>query len=538
MPESNVRIIQPYGGGGFGGKCDQKLLVVTAVLAKKARVPVRIANTREEEFCATRPRLPMVFYLKTGVKKDGTIMAKDMKIIADNGAYSSQGPPALSVAAIRNDSLYRFKNVRTDANLVYTNKVPTGAFRGFGNPQVHFAIESHLDDIAEKIGMDPIQFRLKNATQKGDLTVHGWEIDSCGLSECIVKAAEAADWDEKRNKKEGSDPDKVRGLGAACMIHVSGNRAVCNEYDGSSAYCQVHLDGRVTVFCGDPDIGQGANTVYAQIAAEVLGIPIESISVVYGDTDRTPYGIGAFASRVTTLAGNAVKLAAEDARKQLAKYAADIFKTSEDQIEFKNGLVLASGKSMNYKEFAKAVSLKRCGTEVIGIGMYDVGFPLPDGKTKYGNCSVGYPFGAQVAEVEVDTTTGQVTIINYTAAQDVGLAINPMSVEGQIQGGVAQGIGYALMEEQVAVDGKIVNPDFRDYKVPTPVDLPDIKVIIVESNEKKGPFGAKGVGEPPLVPTAPAVANAIFNAIGIRIKELPITSEKILKALKEKRRLQ
>ncbi|MEL7568691.1 MAG: molybdopterin cofactor-binding domain-containing protein, partial [Dehalobacterium sp.] len=257
MPESKVRIIQPYGGGGFGGKCDQKLLLVAAVLAKQAMAPIRLANTRAEEFYATRPRLPMVFYMKTGVKRDGTLMAKEVRVIADNGAYSSQGPPTLSVAAIRSDSLYRFKNVRTEASLVYTNKVPTGAFRGFGNPQAHFALESHLDAIAYQIGMDPIELRLKNATQKGDVTAHGWRMDSCGLSECIHKVADAAGWQEKRGPKEGLEPGKVRGIGAACMIHVSGNRSVCNEYDGSSAFVQIHLDGRVTVLCGDPDIGQG-----------------------------------------------------------------------------------------------------------------------------------------------------------------------------------------------------------------------------------------------------------------------------------------
>ena len=532
IPESNVRIIQPFAGGGFGGKCDQKLLVVAAVLARNSGRPVRLANTRKEEFFATRPRAPMTIDLKMGVRKDGKIMAKQTKIVIDNGAYTSQGIGIWGVATIRSDSLYHTENITTESFLVYSNKVPTGAFRGFGNPQMHFALETHLDALAKGIHMDPLELRLKNIVRKGDTTVHGWKLDSCGLEECLVKAADAASWKEKREKKTTAS-DKVRGIGLACLVHVSGNRAVCPDYDGSSALVEIHRDGKVKIFCGEPDVGQGSATLFAQIAAEELSLKVEEIEVENSDTDRTPYCLGAFASRVTALGGNAVKLAVQNARQELLDAVAKSLRVSREEVTFQNGKIKAGKQTLSFKEAAWVAHGVRAGAPVLGVGMYDVGFPLQDVRTMYGNASIGYPFGVQVAEVEVDTKTGEVEILNYVAAQDVGKAINPIAVEGQIEGGIVQGIGYALMEEQQWENGKILNPSFCDYKIPTMEDVSSIEVILVETNEPKGPYGAKGAGEPPIVPTAPAIANAIYDAVGIRIKELPMNPEKILREIKK-----
>jgi CO/xanthine dehydrogenase Mo-binding subunit len=533
LPPSTVRIIQPYVGGGFGGKCDVKLLVVTGLAALKAGWPVRIINSREEEFIAGRPRMPICFHYRSGVRKDGMITAKQVRLLGDNGAYSSQGPPILSVAAMRSDSLYRFHHVRTEAILAYTNKTPTGAFRGFGNPQAHFALESHMDDIADHLAMNPLDLRLLNAAHRGDITCYGWQIDSCGLTECMEKGAERIGWRQKWRPRPAVPPRSglKRGLGMACMIHVSGNRSVCNEYDGSSAVIQLHEDGRLTVFCGEPDVGQGSATIFAQICAEELGLPLQGIEVVSNDTGRTPRGIGAFASRVTTLGGSAVKLAAEDLRRQLQQFLAMLWQTEAQHIRFMDEKALAPGREIGFAELAQKITLSRCGMELSSFGMFDVGFPLPDPVSRYGNISLGYPFGAQFAEVEVDIATGQVRVVRFVAAQDVGKALNPRLVEGQIEGGVAQGIGYALLEEQVLRNGRIINTSWRDYNLPTAVDLPLIDVIIVESNEPKGPYGAKGAGEAPIVPTAPAIANAIFNAIGIRFNSLPITAEQVYWAI-------
>lgn len=531
IPESKIRIIQTYVGGGFGGKGISigNLPGICALLAKKAQRPVFLSNTREEEFTGTRPRVATIIEIKTGVKKDGTLSAKEMRIIADNGAYCSSAPAIMAAIATRIDNLYKFHNIKTIANLVYTNKAATGAYRSFGNVQITFAMESQMDMISERLGFDPVDFRLKNAVKKGDVTIHGYKINSCGIHDCIQKVAESSRWFEKRKTKVYG-----KGIGIACMIHISGNRTLL-DYDGSTAIIKMHEDGRIYLISGECDLGQGSRTILAQIAAEELGVDLDDIEVSIPDTEAVPFCMGTGASRVTTIGGNAVKAAAKDTRKQLFKAAAVRLEANPDDLDIKDHRIFVKGapdKSLSISETVKLALFHQGGEPIIGKGSFDPDTVPADPLTRYGNISCAYPFAAQVAEVEVDTETGVVKVINFVAAHDVGRAINPLTSEGQVEGGVLQGIGWALMEEIKYKDGKVINPNFRDYKIPTSMDVPPVEVILVESNDPIGPFGAKALGEPPIVPVAPAIVNAIYDAVGIRIRDLPITPEKIIRAVK------
>jgi len=536
MPVSAIRVIQPKVGGGFGGKSTEHgSLAICCILAKETRNPVKIVLTREEEFIAGRPRVATVIYLKMGVKKDGTIMAKEAKIFSDNGAYSGKAPSVMTTTTIRPDALYKYKNIKAEANLVYTNKVPSGGYRGFGNPQMAFAVESLLDTIAHRLQLDPLEIRLKNAVEAGMTTVHGWKIQSCGYRECITKAAAAADW----KKVKGEKSSARIGIGMAGVSDVSGNRHF--GYDGSNILVKITEDGHVRIISGEGDIGQGAPTILAQIAAEELGVPLKDIDVSEADTDSTLFGMGSFANRLTTLAGNAAKLAAADAKGQLFVIASQVLEANPADLSSADGKIFVQGtpeKSLTIAEVVQAGLLKmgKIGhINILGRGSFDPYSEVGDPKTKYGNLACTYQFGAHVAVVKVCEETGHVQLLDYVAAHDVGRAINMLTLEGQIEGGVTQAIGFTLWEEMLFQDGRVLNPNFMDFKLPLALDLPPIKVIIVEPGDPMGPFGAKGVGQTCSVPGAPAIANAIFDAVGIRITDLPITPEKILKALREKR---
>lgn len=534
MRIADVRLIQPNVGGGFGGKsCDEPTAMICGLLAKKTGRPVRLINSREEEFQASRPRVATNIFLKMGFRKDGTIAFKDAKVVNDNGAYSAKAPATTGVTLTRVDTLYRFKNIKGEAFLVYTNKVPTGAYRGFGNPPMHFAVEQMMDMAAEAIGLDPTEIRLRNATQVGDVSVHGWRVNSCALSDSIKKAAEMINWKEERSNKK-----PFQGLGMGCFIHVSGKRHFGN-YDGSSAVVKVNEDGKLTIFSGEGEIGQGAFTVLSQIAAEELGVPLRDVEINVGDTDTSTYCHGAYASRLTYIAGNAVKLAVADAKKQLFKMAGEMLEANPDDLVSKDAKIFVKGnpsKALTVSEVARACLYREGGFPVIGRGAWDPPSELQTKETRDGNTSGAYSFGTQACKVEVDPETGKVKVLGFVAAHDSGKVINPMLAEGQIEGALQQGIGYALCEEMAFEDGKVMNPNFADYKILGADDMPEkIKINFVETcMEPTGPFGAKGLGEPGLVATSPAIANAISNAIGVRIKSLPMTPEKILNALKEK----
>ncbi len=533
LPLEKVRVVVPYYGGAFGAKMETNLHLVAAVLSRKTGKPVRMVNRREEDFMAGNPRVPMYIDLKIGAKKDGTLTGKEVKVIGAAGGRAVHSMVIVATACYRVDSLYHFRNLKTEGLTAYTNTVPTGCFRGFGNAQMTFAIESSLDMIAEGIGMDPAELRMKNGFKTGEVSVHGWKIGSSGLEECVRKAVKVSGWEEKRGKKRFA-----RGIGLACCNHVSGNRAMAREFDGGAGIVRIGREGKVLVYHGESDMGQGQRTIFAQIVAEELGIGLDQIEVARVDTDVSPFGLGSLATRGTVFGGNGVKAAAADAKRQILELAAGMLEANPSDLEARRGKIYVKGapaKNLPFQKVVESGVYRRGGAPIVGTGFWIPDTVLPDPVTKYGNISPAYPFACQIAEVEVDTETGHVRVVNYTAAHDVGRAINPQTTEGQIQGGVAQGIGWALTENMVTEKGRIMNPNFRDYVIPGALDLPRITPILVEPVEPNGPFGAKGIGEPALNPAAAAVANAIYNAVGVRITELPISPEKILQGLKRKK---
>ncbi|MFQ5913208.1 MAG: xanthine dehydrogenase family protein molybdopterin-binding subunit [Nitrospinota bacterium] len=540
---ADIRVIQSYVGGAFGSKFEHSLHLICALLSRKAAKPVRLVYTREEEFLAGRPRLPMNISVRLGGLRDGTITGKEMSIIADNGAYSDFAPAIVGTTAHRMDQCYRIQNLLSELRLVYTNRAPTGAFRGFGNPQGNLALDTSIDMFAEEIGMDPAEVRLKNVVRTGDVTSFGWKMNSAGVAECIEKTVNASGWKEKREKFRNQKGPRKRGIGISACIHVSGNRGIFKEFDGSSAILQLSENGRLTVISGEVDYGQGSRTVMAQVAAEALGMPLEDVSVSNVDTDVTPLCLGAFATRTTTVAGLAVIDGAAKVKKELLEVGAELLEASPTDLDLKDGKVIvkaAPDRSKPIREAAHyAVFYKNAGNPIVQRGEYnadDAGVEYPDPATKQGNLSTSYPFAAHVIEVEVDEETGSVTVEGFWGAHDVGRVINLLLAEGQVEGGFVQGLGYALMEDLRYTNGVVENPNFYDYRIPTQMDVPErIESLWVETNDPLGPFGAKGIGEPTLVPVAAAVANAIHNALGIRIHELPLTPEKVLAALEAKR---
>ncbi|MBI2987881.1 MAG: molybdopterin-dependent oxidoreductase [Deltaproteobacteria bacterium] len=528
--ETDVRIIQSAVGGGFGGKsCDDNNAIVCALLARKSCKPVNIINTREEEFLAgSRPRVNMNIWAKMGFKKDGRIRAKQLRIIADNGAYSGKAPAIAGVAALRHDTCYKYSDVKTQAYLVYTNKIPTGAFRGFGNPSAEWAVEQIMDKAAHNLGIDPLDLARMNAADPGYVSPHGNRVTSCELRQCIDLVEKMMDWKGKRAQKKPN-----RGLGLACTVHVSGKRHF-GDYDGGSATIKVNEDGKALILSGEGEVGQGAATAMCQIAAEELGLPLEDVEISRADTDMTTFCLGAFGSRVTYVGGNAVKDAASKVKQQLLDTAAEMLEARQEDLAAANGKIFVRGsetRSVTVAQLARARLFRRGGAPIVASGSFDADSVLQD-ATRYGNESGAYNFGCQAAEVEVDPETGQVKVLKYVAASDCGTVINPIGAEGQAEGSVAQGLGYALIEGLKMEDGRPVNPNFSDYRIPSMRDMPPLEHAFADSYEPTGPFGAKGLGELGMDPTAAVISNAIFDAAGIRIKTLPITPEKVLKALK------
>ena len=533
-----IRVVQLPMGGAFGAKLEYKLHPICALLAHKANAPVKMTNTRKDEFTVGVPRLPMKIKMKAGCKKDGTLLAKQTEIIANCGAYVNYSQGIQLSATTRHDNLYRLKNIYTDSYLIYTNTIPKGCFRGFGCPQSFFALESIIDMLAQEIHMDPAEFRLKNAVRTGDTTPHKWYFGSCGLREAIAKATEKADWKNKRKiLPTKSSRKKAYGIGLACCLHVSGNRTFLPFFDGAAAYVRITAEGSVNISVGEPDIGQGSKTTFALIAAHELGIPLKSVSVSFADTDISPQGLGTFGDRSTTLTGNAVKNAANDARDQLIDVVSKILKVDASDLIIENGIISSMKDQhirMEFCEASKFASFESAGAAILGVGQFiPPNVTMVDPHTKAGNISCAYPFVAQVAEVEVDLKSGQVKLLSFTAAHDLGKVINPVGAEGQVHGAIAQGIGFALSEEIVLKDGKVMNPSFKNYQVPRAKDMPAIEIIFIESNDPFGPYGAKGLSEPALTPVAPAIANAIYHAVGIRLTNPPMTPKKVKDALKK-----
>ena len=537
LPSSKVQIREINGGGGFGSRskvCEDE--AITSLLALKTGRPVRVAYTREEEFTATRTRIPFHVHIKTGVKIDGTLLAREMRVIADKGAYCMFGPSIIGFAAGVSCSLYRVPNVKYEAYAVYTNKHFGGPFRGFGAPQVTFAIESQMDRIAEELGIDPVDLRLRNANREGDTTACGWQITSCGFSECLREAARRTGWTEKKaRKKKPGDEEILTGIGIAGGIHVSGNYAFADgEFGGATI--KVQGDGCVEVFKNSADTGEWSNTTIAQIVAEELGVDLDQIRIISMDTETTPPTLGSFASRVCFIDGKAAKNAASEMKAKLLRAAAREFGISPSDLEIRDGRIVVTAAADQDMDLGQAVMLcEEAEDGVLSVThRYEPPTEIINRETGISNTSAAYTFAAQVAEVEVSRVTGEVKVTHFTAAQDVGRAINPAAVEGQIEGSVVQGVGFALMEEFLYDRGKVVNSDFAKYMIPTALDIPSIETILIETVDPEGPFGAKGVGELPLNMTAAAIANAVYDATGVRLCSLPMTPERLYVGMSRK----
>ena len=533
MREGDIRIIQPWVGGGFGGKsCDDNNAMVCSMLAIKTGRPVKIINTREEEFLAgSRPRVPMKIWCRMGFKKDGTITAKHIDVIAENGAYCGKAPAITGVAALRHDTLYKYTTVKTRARLVYTNRIPTGAFRGFGNPSAEWAVEQVLDLGAHALGIDPLEIIKKNAAEPGYVSPHGNRVISCELKQCADRVERMMDW---KNRRANKPP--YRGLAVGATVHVSGKRHF-GDYDGGSAVIKVNEDGKAMIWSGEGECGQGPTTALCQIAAEELGVPFEDVEISRADTDLSTYCHGAYASRLTYIAGNAVKDAARNMRQQILEIAAEMLEAAPEDLDIRQGRIFVKGapdgKSTTVREVAHARLFRRGGAPLVAAGNFDPDSVLQD-PSRYGNESGAYNFAVQAAEVEVDPDTGKVTVLQYAAASDCGTVIFPLGAEGQVEGSIAQGLGYTLSEGLLWDNGRPVNPNFSDYRLPTAGDMPKFLREFADSYEPTGPFGAKGLGELAMDPFAAVIGNAIFDACGVRIKELPITAEKIYWALHRK----
>ncbi|MDO8692134.1 MAG: xanthine dehydrogenase family protein molybdopterin-binding subunit [Dehalococcoidia bacterium] len=527
LPLDNVRVHRVHIGGAFGGRSEMMSCEFSAsLLSMKTGRPVRIAYTREETFTCTRQKHPFVVDIKTGVKKDGTLMARQYKVVADGGAYLNTGPITISDSFAIALAQYRLRNARYEATRAYTNKGVRGAMKGQGSQQVRFAEESQIDMIAQDLGLDPVEVRLKNAVEAGDTLVNKSRVTSCGLKETIRKSADAMNW----RKPQSSPADEGQGVGISAMI--SGFSMGIRT--SSSAFIKFNEDAQITLISGTVDNGQGNETMVALIAAEELGIPMEDVRVVSSDTTLTPQDPGSYSMASTFVSGNAARLAAADARAQILEIASEKLEANPADLDLKEKRVFVKGspaKSIGLKEVIWAGLAS--GRPVLGKGHYQPDIDFMDtvhGKIE-GQITGAFTFGSVVARVKVDRETGQVDVTRVAAAHDCGQAINAMAVEGQIEGSVVIGQGQVLSEEMCWDGGQCVNPSYTSYGLPTALETPQIEAIIVESDEPNGPYGAKEAAETINIAIVPALANAISEAVGVRIQSLPITPERVLEAL-------
>lgn len=528
LPMTDIKVVAVWLGGGFGGYLKTHLEQICSLLARETRRPVKLVLSREEEITTTHARSPYTIHMKVGVKQDGTITAKETDIIVDAGAYSNEVIGTATHAITVAQGPYHIPNCHARARVVITNNPDWGCMRGYGAYQIAFPTEIIMDEIAAKLGMDPVDLRLKNLCREGEPILSTQNLRAVTIRETMEAALKESRY---REKKGHLGPNC--GIGVANLIHVTG-------FLSSSAIVRVNEDATVTIITGVTEIGCGSHNILRQIVAEVLGIPVNDVSVVTADTDYAPHDTGSIASRTTYDSGNAVRLAAEEIREKLITTAASFIKCDQDEIAVEGGWVYQQNKPDNRLAFKDLVgiSLYVSGGPLLGSGSWlaTAGqFPNPVGEG-YAQGPVGtFLFGTHVAEVEVDPETGKTQIINYTACHDVGKALNPTGVQGQIEGGTVQGIGGSLFEELQTSDGKIINASFVDYRVPTALDVPPINALYLEHPDTTGPFGAKGVGEPPIMAPAPAIANAIFDAIGVQVKKIPITPERLKRAISSKR---
>ncbi|MBZ0123206.1 MAG: xanthine dehydrogenase family protein molybdopterin-binding subunit [Roseovarius sp.] len=530
IPFSKVRVICEGVGGGFGAKNYLRVEPLAVAIAMHTNgAPVRLMLTRDEEFTATTAKHPTHITIKTGVMRDGTLVARKIAAIYDTGGYADSGALVSRNGSLSGNGPYRIPNVWIDSYSVYTNNPLGGSFRGFGLPQYTWAHESQMDMIAHRMGLDPVEFRMKNLYELGDSTPTGEILTtSVGVKETLARAAEAARYSSA--PIETGNPGTVRALGVATMQKLT------NTPSTSTAIVKMHQDGSVNLLCSSRELGQGINTAIRQIVAEALGIDIDLIRISPPDTDYTPYDQSTSGSRSVFHMGNAMISAVRDLTGKLCKMAAEQLDCDADEMFYKDGMVWKRDTNISKtpREIIEGHFGAR-GSTVQGDGYYAPRDyePLDKETGQSAKASAFWMYATQIADVEVDLETGTTRVRKIWAAHDAGTIINPEGARGQIEGALAQGIGTALMEEMVVDHGTVINPSFSEYRIPTALDVPESETIFVETYNENGPFGAKGIGEPALAATPSAIANAVYNATGARITSLPITPEKVLKALKE-----
>jgi CO/xanthine dehydrogenase Mo-binding subunit len=518
IPPSKIRVIVPGIGGAFGGKLRVGVEHFAALLARACRRPVKVMTTSEEELTAAYPRQGTIVELKTGVTRDGRITAKEGRIYFDTGAFAGSGPGVASVATLVLAGPYRIPNLLLEGHAVYTNKTNCGSFRAPSGPQANFAVESQMDIVADALGIDPLELRLRNIVREGDEGPTGQVLQAVGLEECLRRAAAAIGWPERR-------PAPGRGKGIACGWWTTTGGS-------SGVYVKINPDGTVALNTGAAEIGTAALTGAAQVLAEELGIDLADISVVSADTFSTPYDFGAQGSRTAFAVGNACRAAVAELKRKVFAQAAAQLSVPEGALELADKHVVAGGARISLAELAR--QSQASGGGLIAHGTFVAPPTAHDAKRVEGHVYPAFhspSFHAHAVDLSVDAETGEIAIHRYVVAQDVGYAVNPTYIEGQIEGGVAQGLGQVLSEEIVYRDGRVLNPNLTDYKMPTALDVPRVQSILVQHPSLVGPHGAKGVGEPPSIEPPAAVANALAAATGLRVTSLPITAERIVLGL-------
>jgi 4-hydroxybenzoyl-CoA reductase alpha subunit len=555
MDVGKVRVKKPYLGAGFGIKASANPMeLACCVLARETNKPVKMNYTREQVFMLARARHQFTHTITTGAKKDGTLLALKHECTLDGGAYSSFGIATVYYSGSLLGGPYKLPNMRYDGNRVYNNKPTCGAQRGHGAVIARACFEQQLDMIAEELGIDPMELRIKNMMEAGDTTCNDLNMSSFGMSECIEAVRDGSDW----NKKKGSMPDG-KGIGMACGFFVSGAGYPIyrsETFHGTVIVKLTEDGGTALVYTASAEIGQGSDTAFAMIAAETLGIPLEDVRLASGDTDMG-VDLGAYSSRQTLMTGHATKDAAEHAKAQVLEVLSGKLNVPVEELDIKNGFIEFKGDTPDFSDLRTQYIKEHRGwtdnpdsekltfTEASRMAYLEKGSIVGTGKYKphllggkFKGAAVGtspaYGCSAQVAEVTVDMETGQVTIDSITDAHDCGKAINLTSVEGQMEGSVSMGIGEAMHEEVIFDDkGNVINNDLAEYKIVTSMDMPSVKAVVVESDEPNGPYGAKEVGEGAIMPTIPAILNAIYDAIGVRIYELPLVPERVFLAIQE-----
>ena len=521
LPHNKVRVIVDHMGGGFGAKQDLfQTEFLCALLAKKTGRPVRLEFTRRETFLGGRSRHPGTVWLKQGFRKDGTITARQARVTFNSGAYGSHGPGVTAVGTTALTSLFRCDNVLLEGRCVYTNTPIAGAYRGYGVVQTYYALDIQMDEAAERLGIEAAALKLKNAVREGDLSPSGHPIIGHGLEDCIRRGMRETEWPPKKSPAKG--PIR-KGWGMGCEMH--GSSAYPGIKEQGNATVRMNEDGTVQLFTGTTGLGTGAHTALAQIVAEELGLRFDDVSVVHGDTDVVPWDIGAFASHTTYMGGRVAQMAAAEVKKQMLAAAAEALEAAPGDLEVRQGMISVKGSDRRLS-VREAISPKKGipSAQLIASATYK--------PTK------SYSFAAHFVEVQVDTETGQIDVLQVIPVHEIGKVIHPVAAAGQIEGGIQQGIGHTLTEDYVIdpATGRSLNAGFVDYKMPLSLDMPPIRTILLETApDPGGPFGAKGLGEDPIIAIGPAIANAVYDAIGVRFRHYPITPEQVLEGLRSKR---